>query len=68
MKTVTYFVPTIHCNHCTHTIAMELSEIEGVSEVVADVHTQLVDITFEAPATEQQLIDTLEAINYPVTQ
>lgn len=47
---------------------MELSEIEGVSEVVADVHTQLVDITFEAPATEQQLIDTLEAINYPVTQ
>ncbi len=68
MTTVTYFVPNIHCKHCTHTITMELSEIEGVSKVEADVHTQLVDITFEAPATEKQLTDTLEAINYPISQ
>jgi len=68
MKTVTYTVPNISCKHCTHTIAMELSEIEGVSEVDADVQTQLVKVTFEMPATEQEIIDTLAEINYPVAQ
>jgi len=66
MKTVTYSVPNISCKHCTHTITMELSELEGVSEVEADVQTQLVKVTFEAPATEQTIIDTLAEINYPV--
>ena len=68
MKTVTYTVPNISCKHCTHTIAMELSEIEGVSEVDADVQSQLVKVTFEEPATEQQIISTLSEINYPVAQ
>lgn len=65
MKTVTYNVPNISCNHCTHTIAMELSDIEGVSHVDADVQTRLVTVTFDEPASEQQLLDTLAAINYP---
>jgi copper chaperone CopZ len=47
---------------------MELSEIEGVSEVDADVQSQLVKVTFEEPATEQQIISTLAEINYPVAQ
>ena len=68
MKTVTYTVPNISCKHCTHTIAMELSELEGVSEVDADVQTQLVKVTFEEPATEQEIIDTLAEINYPIAQ
>lgn len=68
MKTVTYTVPNISCKHCTHTIAMELSEIEGVSKVDADVQSQLVKVTFEEPATEQQIISTLAEINYPVAQ
>ena len=68
MKTVTYTVPNISCKHCTHTIAMELSEIEGVSEVDANVQTQLVKVTFETPATEQEIIDTLAEINYPIAQ
>jgi copper chaperone CopZ len=68
MKTVTYTVPNISCKHCTHTIAMELSEVEGVSEVDADVQSQLVKVTFEEPATEQKIIDTLAEINYPVAQ
>ena len=68
MKTVTYSVPNIHCKHCTHTIAMELSELEGVSEVDADVKTRMVKVTFDAPATEQEIIDTLAEINYPIAQ
>lgn len=66
MKTVTYSVPNISCMHCTHTITMELSEIEGVTEVEADVQTQLVKVAFDEPATEQIIIDTLAEINYPV--
>ena len=68
MKTVTYSVPNIHCKHCTHTIAMELSELKGVSEVDADVKTRMVKVTFDAPATEQEIIDTLAEINYPIAQ
>jgi copper chaperone CopZ len=47
---------------------MELSEIEGVSGVDADVQTQLVKVTFDTPATEQKIIDTLAEINYPIAQ
>jgi copper chaperone CopZ len=65
MKTVTYTVPNISCHHCTHTITMELSDLQGVTKVDADVHTKVVSVTFEAPATEQLIKDTLTAINYP---
>ena len=68
MKSVTYSVPNISCNHCTHTITMELSEIEGVSKVNADVQTRLVTITFDEPATEQVLKDTLAEISYPAVE
>ena len=68
MKSVTYSVPNISCKHCTHTITMELSDLEGVSKVDADVQTRLVTVTFEDPATEQQLKDTLAEINYPAVE
>lgn len=68
MKSVTYSVPNISCKHCTHTIAMELSDIEGVSTVDADVQTRLVTVSFDDPATEQQLKDTLAEINYPAVE
>ncbi len=68
MKSVTYNVPNISCMHCTHTIKTELSEIEGVSSVDADVQTRLVTVTFDVPATEQVLKDTLAEINYPAVE
>lgn len=61
----TYTVPNISCNHCTHTITMELSEIEGVQQVDADLQTQKVTVTYQEPATDQVIRDTLIAINYP---
>ena len=68
MKTVTYLIPNISCHHCTHTISMELSEIDGVIEVDADVTTKKVKITFDTPATEAVLKETLAEINYPVAE
>lgn len=68
MKTVTYSVPNISCKHCTHTITMELSDVEGVTKVDADVQTKLVKVDFGPPATEQELKNTLAAINYPAAE
>ena len=68
MQTKTYTVPNISCKHCTHTITMELSDLDGVKDVQADAQTKLVTVTFEAPATEQLILDTLAEINYPVAE
>lgn len=65
MKTTTYTIPNISCKHCTHTITMELSEIIGVTKVDADLETKSVSVTFDEPATEQEIINTLIEINYP---
>jgi copper chaperone len=65
MNTVTFNIPNIHCNHCTHTITMELSELEGVSKVDADLGSKMVTVQYDDPATEQELRDVLTEINYP---
>jgi copper ion binding protein len=66
MNTVTYSVPAIHCGHCTHTIEMEVGEIQGVQSVKADQATKKVQITFDAPATEEKIKSLLAEIDYPV--
>lgn len=66
MTTVTYSVPDISCAHCTHTIQMELAEMEGVQSVNADLGTKNVTITFDTPATEEKIKALLAEIEYPV--
>jgi copper chaperone len=66
MTTVTYSVPAINCMHCTHTIEMEVGELQGVQSVKADVNTKNVQITFDAPASEDKIKALLTEINYPV--
>ena len=66
MKTVTYSVPDIMCEHCIHTIQTEVAEVQGVASVKADQATKKVQIAFDAPATEEQLKKVLAEINYPV--
>ena len=65
MTTVTYNVPAIHCGHCIHTIEMEVGELQGIQYVKADEATKKVEITFEAPASEQIIKSLLAEINYP---
>ena len=66
MTTVFYSVPAIHCEHCTHTIEMEVGELQGVQVVKADLDTKKVQITFDAPATEEKIKTLLAEIDYPV--
>lgn len=65
MTTVTYSVPAMHCDHCTHTIEMEVGELQGVQAVKADLDTKKVQITFDAPASEQSIKALLAEIDYP---
>jgi copper chaperone len=64
MTSVTYSVPNISCMHCVHTIQSELGRLQGVRQVRADVSTKEVQVAFEAPATESQIISLLKEINY----
>jgi len=66
MTTVTYTVPAIHCDHCTHTIEMEVGELQGVHSVKADQATKKVVIAFDAPADEAKIKSLLAEIDYPV--
>jgi len=66
MTKVTYSIPNISCNHCVHTIKMEITELAGVTEIVADADTKEATITFGPPATEEQIKRLMEEINYPV--
>ena len=65
MTTVTYNVPAIHCGHCTHTIEMEVGELQGVQSVKAEENTKKVTITFDSPANEAKIKALLAEINYP---
>jgi copper chaperone CopZ len=66
MSTITYSIPNIHCGHCVHTIQTEVSDLEGVKSVQADMQARTAVITFEPPATEEKIKALLEEINYPV--
>ena len=65
MKTVTYTIPNISCMHCVHTIKTEVSDLEGVKTVEANAQTKQATIMFEAPATEERIVELLAEINYP---
>ena len=65
MTTVTYSVPAIHCEHCTHTIETEVGELQGIQSVKADLGTKKVQIAFDTPASEEKIKTLLAEINYP---
>ncbi len=68
MTTKTVTVPNISCNHCTHTIEMELSELPGVQSVKADVDSKQVTVAWDEPASWDKIVALLEEINYPPAQ
>jgi copper chaperone CopZ len=65
MTTLTVRAPAISCGHCVHTIQSEVGELAGVKAVKAAQDTRLVTITFEAPATREQIEKLMAEIGYP---
>ena len=65
MSAKTFEVPNISCGHCTHTIEMELGDVQGVKTVHADQATKQVTVEWESPATWEKIESVLEEIDYP---
>ena len=65
MTTLTVKAPNISCGHCVHTIQNEVGELTGVQSVQAKEDTKLVTVTFEAPATQEQIEELMAEIGYP---
>jgi copper ion binding protein len=66
MSTVTYTVPNISCKHCVHTIQTEISDLEGVRTVNADLDSKKVTVLFDPPVTAEEIENLMTEINYPV--
>ena len=65
MNTITYTIPNISCHHCVHTITMELGDLPGVKSVQGEVESKQITVAYEAPATLEQIENTLTEIEYP---
>ncbi|MDX9865223.1 MAG: heavy-metal-associated domain-containing protein, partial [Anaerolineaceae bacterium] len=65
MRTVTYQIPGISCNHCVHTIKSEVSDLAGVQSVDVSAESKEATIVFDDPATEEKIVALLKEINYP---
>ena len=65
MATKTLNVPNISCGHCVMTIKRELGELAGVTSVDGDVDAKTVNVSWDAPATEDSIRSLLAEINYP---
>lgn len=66
MAQKTYTIPGMHCNHCVHTIKMELGELPGLQSIDVNLSSKQVMVIFEPPATSEQIEDLLKEINYPI--
>ncbi|MCG6881322.1 MAG: heavy-metal-associated domain-containing protein [Deltaproteobacteria bacterium] len=65
METTKFSIPNISCGHCVKAIQKELSEMDGVSSVEGDPGSKEITVTWNAPATEENIKATLKEINYP---
>ncbi len=65
MTEETFSIPNISCGHCTHAIETELADLEGVTRVDGRIEARSVTVSWDSPASREQIIDTLKEINYP---
>ncbi len=65
---VKYRVPNISCGHCVMKIEHAVGDLDGVVEVHADLRSKTVEVVFDAPTTEDEIVRTLAAIHYPVAE
>ncbi len=65
MEKKTFSIANISCGHCVMTIKNELNELDGVKSVEGTPEVKSIDVEWDAPITEDKIIETLKEINYP---
>ena len=69
MKKMEFKVSGMHCNSCAALIKMNLSDIDGVSDIDANYERKSVRVSFNDESIEiEELIKKIEADGYKVTQ
>ena len=63
----TYTVAGMTCQHCVASVAEELTEIAGVTEVVVDLGTGRVDVISDAPLDRTAVAAAVEEAGYELT-
>lgn len=64
MQSKTFLVPNIGCDGCVRTIKNAVSQLAGVKRVDGDVSSKSVTVEWDVPATWQQIVKTLEEVDY----
>ena len=66
MTEITLSVPEIHCQHCKTSIEWATSAVPGVVRSEVDVPSATVTLSFESPATLEQIVSAIEDEGYSV--
>lgn len=66
MTDETITVPEIHCDHCKASLEGALGDLAGVDKVEVDVPTARISISFDDPATMEDIVATIEGQGYEV--
>ena len=65
IQTSRFLVPDMHCASCPKIIKMNLEEVPGVTDVIADLDTKIVTVTFDTSQTNlQALASVITASGY----
>jgi copper chaperone len=63
MEVRTYSVPGMHCAHCKEAVEREVSAVEGVATVEADLESKVVTVSGQSLA-DDALRDAIEEAGY----
>lgn len=66
MTDTTIQVPEIHCDHCKMSLEGAIGDLAGVDRVVVDVPTATISVTFDDPATTDDIVAAIEGQGYEV--
>ncbi|HTF53919.1 MAG TPA: heavy-metal-associated domain-containing protein [Pseudonocardia sp.] len=64
MSETTYTVTGMTCAHCVASVTEEISEIDGVTDVAADLATGAVTVTSTTPVAEADVRAAVEEAGY----
>ena len=67
MISKTYSIPNISCGHCTATIERELSPLDGVKKVNAQVEPKQVTVEVTDENVLREVENTLDEIGFPAS-
>jgi copper chaperone len=68
MSQSTYAVTGMTCQHCVASVTEEISEIDGVSDVVVDLPTGAVQVTSDVPIEASRILAAVTEAGYQLAE